>query len=67
MGDDFESVALVDEKLLSLGTIEHFLGVFRHQRVEEGIEAFVVSPLCPKDSTFWTNLEIQSEQKRKVT
>ena len=38
VGDDFESITLVDEKLLPLRRIVHLLGVGRYQRVEEGVE-----------------------------
>ena len=37
--DDLEGVALVDEELLPLRAVEHFLGVLGHKRIEEGIES----------------------------
>lgn len=37
VGDDFERVALVNEKLLALCGVVHLLCVPGHQRVEEGI------------------------------
>ena len=50
MGDYFKGVALVDQELLSLSGVEHFLSVFGHKGVKEGIEPFIVSTLGPKDS-----------------
>ena len=38
VGDNFEGVALVNEELLTLGGVVHFLRVLGHQRVEERIE-----------------------------
>lgn len=49
MCDHFECVALVDEELLALRAIEHLLRVLRHKRIEERVEAFVVSPLRTQD------------------
>jgi len=38
VGDDFEGVALVNEKLLALCGVVHLLCVPGYQRVEEGVE-----------------------------
>jgi hypothetical protein len=48
--DDFEGVALVDEESLALGGVEHLVRVFGDERVEESIEAFVVTPLGSQDA-----------------
>lgn len=50
VGDDFEGVALVYQELLALGAVEHLLGIFRHQGVEERVEALVISALRTQDA-----------------
>jgi hypothetical protein len=50
--DDFKCVPLVDQKLLPFGTVKHFLRILGYQRVEEGIEALIISTFCPKNPTL---------------
>lgn len=45
IGDDLESVTLINQELLALGRVIHFLCIARHQRVEEGVEALIVTSL----------------------
>ena len=42
---------LVDQELLPLRRVVDLLGIPADERVEESIEAFVVPPLCAKDTT----------------
>jgi len=51
LGDDFECVALVNEEALALGRVVHLLRVFRHKRVKERVEPFVVTSLGSEDTT----------------
>jgi hypothetical protein len=44
MRNDFEGIALVDQKLLSFCAVEHLLRIFRHKGIEEGVETFIISP-----------------------
>ena len=48
--DDLERVALVDEELLTLSTVEHLLGVFGNEGVEERVETLVVTSLRTQDA-----------------
>jgi len=43
--DDLECITLVDEKLLAFCAVKHLLGIFGNKRVEERVEAFIVTPL----------------------
>lgn len=50
-GEEGEGTNLIDQELLSLRRVEHLGGVLRDERVEEGVESFVVTSLGTKDST----------------
>jgi hypothetical protein len=43
---------LVDQEFLALGRVEHLGRVLRDERVEEGIEPLIISPLGSEDSTW---------------
>jgi hypothetical protein len=47
---DFERIALIHKKCLSLCRIVHFLRVFRDERIEKGVEAFVVPAFGTEDT-----------------
>jgi hypothetical protein len=48
--DNLESVALIDQELLPLRAVVHFLCIFRYKGIEEGVEALIISPFCTQDT-----------------
>ena len=48
--DHLGGIALVNEEGLPLGREGHLARVQRHERVEEGVEALLISPLGPQDA-----------------
>ncbi|KAG7141732.1 hypothetical protein HYQ46_007771 [Verticillium longisporum] len=48
--NDLERVTLVNQEGLALRGVEHLGGILRHERVEKGVEAFVVPALRSQDT-----------------
>lgn len=45
IGYNLESVALINQVLLALGRVEHFLGICTHKSVKEGIEGRTIASI----------------------
>ena len=60
IGDDFERVALLNEKLLSLRAVIHLRSVGRNQRVEEGVVFVGVRLLSTQLRRLWSQNATQA-------
>jgi hypothetical protein len=64
LGDDFEGIPLVNQKLLPFCRVVHFLGILGDERIKERVESFIVPSLSAENAT-WKSQRNQECAQRK--